>query len=209
MKELIRSIIDRYDAHTKANIREHTALRLLGRSDSAFIKAVMRKAERLGVPCHIAGYYLPGIPTVIDVETAAIPENLRHLDDVDNVMHNGASSVSKAILEVLEAHIVDGKHVAIVGRGHAVKKLPEKLLERDATVTVCHSATVDVYKATQAADILVVATPPDAMFDACVCNKELIIDVGNTLDKSKLSCKVCDGRDIGPLTTSILLYMCT
>ena len=53
---------------------------------------------------------------------------------------------------------IKGKHVVIVGRSNIVgKPMGQLLLQRDATVTYCHSQTVDLPSYTNQADILIVA----------------------------------------------------
>jgi methylenetetrahydrofolate dehydrogenase (NADP+) / methenyltetrahydrofolate cyclohydrolase len=51
-----------------------------------------------------------------------------------------------------------GRHAVVVGRSDRVgKPLAHLLLQRNATVTVCHSRTTDLAQHTRAADVLVVA----------------------------------------------------
>jgi methylenetetrahydrofolate dehydrogenase (NADP+)/methenyltetrahydrofolate cyclohydrolase len=83
-----------------------------------------------------------------------------------------------------------GKHAVIVGRSSIVgKPLALLLLQRDATVTICHSRTADLAAVTRQADILVAAagrpklvTAPMVKPGACV------IDVGiNRLPDGRLA----------------------
>ena len=53
---------------------------------------------------------------------------------------------------------IGGAHACVVGRSHIVgRPLAQLLLQRDATVTICHSRTRDLPAITRQADILVVA----------------------------------------------------
>ncbi|MBV9210912.1 MAG: bifunctional 5,10-methylenetetrahydrofolate dehydrogenase/5,10-methenyltetrahydrofolate cyclohydrolase [Acidobacteria bacterium] len=64
------------------------------------------------------------------------------------------------IVELLERnHIeISGARACIVGRSHIVgRPLAQLLLQRDATVTICHSRTRDLPSVTREADILVAA----------------------------------------------------
>jgi methylenetetrahydrofolate dehydrogenase (NADP+)/methenyltetrahydrofolate cyclohydrolase len=64
------------------------------------------------------------------------------------------------IIELLERSSVpiSGAHACIVGRSHIVgRPLAQLLLQRDATVTICHSRTRDLSQITSCADILVAA----------------------------------------------------
>jgi methylenetetrahydrofolate dehydrogenase (NADP+)/methenyltetrahydrofolate cyclohydrolase len=64
------------------------------------------------------------------------------------------------IIELLERNSITmgGAHACIVGRSHIVgRPLAQLLLQRDATVTVCHSRTRDLPIITRQADILIAA----------------------------------------------------
>ena len=66
----------------------------------------------------------------------------------------------QAVMRILEDNEIDvaGKHVVIVGRSNLVgKPLATLMLNKDATVTVCHSKTVNLEEYTKLADVLIVA----------------------------------------------------
>lgn len=87
----------------------------------------------------------------------------------------------KGILSLLEKYEIDvsGKNVVIVGRGGVGKPLALALLNRDATVTVCHSKTKDLAEITRGADILISATgKPDLIKADMVKDGFIGIDVG-------------------------------
>lgn len=75
-----------------------------------------------------------------------------------------------------------GKRAVIVGRSNIVGKPMAALLMqkgRDATVTVCHSRTVDIAQETRRADILVAAIgKPHAITADMVKSGAVVIDVG-------------------------------
>ncbi|MEW5724903.1 MAG: bifunctional 5,10-methylenetetrahydrofolate dehydrogenase/5,10-methenyltetrahydrofolate cyclohydrolase [Thermodesulfobacteriota bacterium] len=65
-----------------------------------------------------------------------------------------------ACIELMERAGVQlrGKRVALVGRGDTVgRPLASLLIKRDATITICHTKTVDIPSITKAAEIVVVA----------------------------------------------------
>jgi methylenetetrahydrofolate dehydrogenase (NADP+)/methenyltetrahydrofolate cyclohydrolase len=69
-------------------------------------------------------------------------------------------ATAAGVMELLDAYEVDleGAHAVVVGRSDRVgKPLAHLLLQRNATVTVCHSRTRDLAAHTRAADVLVVA----------------------------------------------------
>ncbi len=73
-----------------------------------------------------------------------------------------------------------GAHAVIVGRSTIVgKPLALLLLQRDATVTICHSKTRDLESVTRGADILVAAVgKPKLVTAAMVKRGACVIDVG-------------------------------
>jgi methylenetetrahydrofolate dehydrogenase (NADP+)/methenyltetrahydrofolate cyclohydrolase len=84
---------------------------------------------------------------------------------------------------------VAGKHVVIVGRSNIVgKPLAVMLLNRDATVTVCHSKTKDLATITKQADILVAAIgKPKFITGDMVKPGTVVIDVGTSRVDGKLT----------------------
>jgi methylenetetrahydrofolate dehydrogenase (NADP+)/methenyltetrahydrofolate cyclohydrolase len=71
-----------------------------------------------------------------------------------------APATAAAVLALLDYHEVEllGRHAVVVGRSVVVgKPAAHLLLDRHATVTICHSRTTDLPAMTRQADILVVA----------------------------------------------------
>ena len=89
---------------------------------------------------------------------------------------------------------ITGKNVVIVGRSNIVGKPTAALmLERNATVTVCHSHTKDLYKYTSTADILISAVgKPKFITWGLVKKDAVVIDVGINRDENG---KVCGDVD--------------
>ncbi|MFA4030189.1 MAG: hypothetical protein GDYSWBUE_001781 [Candidatus Fervidibacterota bacterium] len=86
------------------------------------------------------------------------------------------------IVEILDRSgiEIEGKRAVVIGRSNIVgKPLSILLLQRNATVTVCHSRTVDLPNITRQADILVAAVGR-ARFVTAEMVKEgaVVIDVG-------------------------------
>ncbi len=79
---------------------------------------------------------------------------------------------------------ISGKHVCIVGRSNIVGKPLMNLLLRkgsrgDATVTVCHSRSIDLARYTREADILIAAVGRAQMITADMVKEgAVVIDVG-------------------------------
>ena len=93
----------------------------------------------------------------------------------------------KGILLLLNKYGIelDGKHVVIVGRSNIVgKPLAVMMLNRNATVTVCHSHTKNLSEITKAADILVSAVGEKLIEDNMVKINGVVVDVGIFKDET-------------------------
>ncbi|MFA6989645.1 MAG: bifunctional 5,10-methylenetetrahydrofolate dehydrogenase/5,10-methenyltetrahydrofolate cyclohydrolase [Candidatus Gastranaerophilaceae bacterium] len=95
------------------------------------------------------------------------------------------------IITLLEAYNikVEGKHVVIVGRSNLVgKPLASLMLQKNATVTICHSKTQNIQNITSTADILVSAIGQPGLIKAdWIKEGAVVIDVGiNRNDEGKL-----------------------
>ena len=106
---------------------------------------------------------------------------------------------------MLEAYNIpiEGKHAVVIGRSNIVgKPLSQCLLNKHATVTVCHSKTHNLYESTLFADILVVAAPVKPAQVSSLAGK-IVIDVSGTFKGFVPKDRYVG--NIGKLTTSILL----
>ena len=95
-------------------------------------------------------------------------------------------------MELIRSTGIDlrGKHAVVIGRSNTVgKPMAMLLLQANATVTVCHSATPDLAAHTRMADLVVVAVGRrNTLTAAMVKPGALIIDVGmNRKEDGKLS----------------------
>jgi methylenetetrahydrofolate dehydrogenase (NADP+)/methenyltetrahydrofolate cyclohydrolase len=93
---------------------------------------------------------------------------------------------------------VAGAHAVIVGRSNIVgKPLALLLLQKDATVTICHSKSRDLESLTRTADILVAAVGRPKLIGARMVKPgACVIDVGvNRLGDGSL----CGDVDFGPV----------
>lgn len=80
---------------------------------------------------------------------------------------------------------VKGKHAVVVGRSNIVgKPIARMLLQEDATVTICHSKTVNLKMYTKTADILIVAVGKEKLIKAdMIKDNVIVIDVGINFTK--------------------------
>src|SRR5690606_25099464 len=96
------------------------------------------------------------------------------------------------IIKLLEAIDCDleGKHAVVVGRSNIVgKPMGQLLLNRNATVTYCHSRTKNLKDLTKMADVLIVAVGKAHFIDASYVKEgTVVIDVGvNRLEDGSLT----------------------
>ena len=86
------------------------------------------------------------------------------------------------IIELLDSNSIDvhGTYACVVGRSQIVgRPMAQLLLQRDATVTICHSRTRDLAAVTRQADLLVVAIGRAGMIGrAHIKPGAVVIDVG-------------------------------
>lgn len=108
--------------------------------------------------------------------------NLRHVYENNEII---LPATTKGIFTLLSNYNIslDGKHVVVVGRSSLVGK-PTALasINRNATVTVCHSHTKDLASITKSADILIVAIgQPNLIKEEYIKDNCVIVDVGITV----------------------------
>ncbi len=95
-----------------------------------------------------------------------------------------------AIMTIIKENNIEleGKEIVIVGKGKLVgRPMIYQLLNEGATVTVCHSKTVDLKKHTIGADIIISATgEKELITDDMVKDGVVIIDAGYTIEDGKV-----------------------
>lgn len=117
---------------------------------------------------------------------------------------------------------VKGKNAVVIGRSNIVgKPMAMLLLNADATVTVCHSKTIDLKNICAGADILVAAVGKAKFVTAdMVKDGAVVIDVGMNRDENGKLCGDVDFENVkekcsfitpvpggvGPMTITMLLY---
>jgi methylenetetrahydrofolate dehydrogenase (NADP+)/methenyltetrahydrofolate cyclohydrolase len=131
------------------------------------------------------------------------------------------------VMEMLKSEniAIEGKHAVVIGRSNIVgKPMALLLLQAGATVTICHSRTVDLPAITRQADILVAAVgKPNFVTAGMVKPGACVIDVGiNRLPAGDKAGKLAGDVDfaavrevagwitpvpggVGPMTIAMLL----
>ena len=78
---------------------------------------------------------------------------------------------------------IEGKHVVVIGRSNIVgKPMAQMLLQRNATVTVCHSHTENLEEIIKTADIIISAVGKKVVRCKMVKYKSVFVDVGISRD---------------------------
>lgn len=93
----------------------------------------------------------------------------------------------KGILLLLEEYgiEIEGKHAVIIGRSGIVgRPLSQMLLNKNATVTICHSHTKNLAQITKTADILISAVGKSIVTGNMIKQNCVVIDVGIFKDAS-------------------------
>jgi methylenetetrahydrofolate dehydrogenase (NADP+) / methenyltetrahydrofolate cyclohydrolase len=166
-----------------------------------------------------------------------VADNVTSTKDIDGISPRSAGnlflglpsflpSTAAAVIEILErtSTPLAGKRVVILGRSNVVgKPLSMMLLQKNATVTICHSRTTRLMDFTQQADVLVSAAGQANLITAAMVRPgAVVIDVGiNALpgggivgDVDFASVREVAGAltptpgGVGPLTNVMLLKQC-
>lgn len=137
-------------------------------------------------PCFDEGRIINAISPVKDVDGLTYP-------NVGNLVLENECLVSctpMGVMELLDMYNVSlkGKNVCIVGRSNLVgKPLIQLLLARDATVSICHSKSLDIKSYTKMADVLIVAAGhPNLITKDMVKEGAIVIDVGINKENDSL-----------------------
>jgi methylenetetrahydrofolate dehydrogenase (NADP+)/methenyltetrahydrofolate cyclohydrolase len=104
-----------------------------------------------------------------------------------------APCTAQACIEILDYYKIDctGKRAVVIGRSLVVgKPVAIMLMGKHATVTVCHTRTIDMPAIARSADILVVAAgKPECLTKEYFSPDQIVIDVGINWDEEKA--KLC------------------
>jgi methylenetetrahydrofolate dehydrogenase (NADP+) / methenyltetrahydrofolate cyclohydrolase len=148
-----------------------------------------------------------------------------HLENIGRLVTGNAifkPCTPEGIIQLLDYYKVniEGKNAVVLGRSNIVgKPVSLLLLERNATVTICHSRTQNLSSITQSADILIAAIgKPNFVTEDMVKNDSIVIDVGiNRVDdkligdvdfqsvSKKVSLITPVPGGVGPMTIAILM----
>ncbi|MFA5792317.1 MAG: bifunctional 5,10-methylenetetrahydrofolate dehydrogenase/5,10-methenyltetrahydrofolate cyclohydrolase [Candidatus Gracilibacteria bacterium] len=196
---------------------------------------LLKKVIELNNDKSVNGFIIQ-VPLPAQIDTPKIMKAIDPYKDVDgfHAYNIGKMVISKefedlapctpmGIIKILEYYKVDvtGMDVTVIGRSNSVgKPIANMLMNRDATVSVCHSRTKNLSKFTSEADLVIVAVGrPKFLTADMVKEGVIVVDVGinRTLDgklvgdtdfdeiskKASMITPVPGG--VGPMTVACLL----
>lgn len=144
---------------------------------------------------------------------AIIPEkdvDAFHVQNVGKIMigdYDFLPCTPAGIMEMLKYSNIDpkGKHCVVIGRSNIVgKPMAMLMLHADATVTICHSRTVNLKEICKEADILVASVGrPKFVTADMVKPGAVVIDVGINRDENGKLCGDVDYENVEQLCSAI------
>ncbi|WP_116246751.1 bifunctional 5,10-methylenetetrahydrofolate dehydrogenase/5,10-methenyltetrahydrofolate cyclohydrolase [Nocardiopsis sp. FIRDI 009] len=196
-----------------------------------YVRSIAKATAAVGIDCDIADLGPSASRAMVrDTLRALSRDPEAHGVILQTPLPDGMSSAelaaeidpAKAVVRLLDHHGTElaGRDVAVVGRSVVVgTPTALLLLERHATVTVCHSRTASLEDHTSAADIVIVAAGVPGLIGANHLRPgAVVIDVGtNATDVGLVGDVDADAADgvagaltpvpggVGPVTTALLL----
>lgn len=193
---------------------------------------VINEIKRLNNDISVNGI-LVQLPLPDGFDEGKIINEINPIKDVDGLTYQNVGNLvlendclvpctPLGVMELLKAYKVDlaTKNVCLVGRSNLVgKPLMQLLLKEDATLSVCHSKSLDIKNYTTKADVLIVAAGhPNLITKDMVKEGAVVIDVGINKE-GNLLCGDVDFEEVskkaslitpvpggvGPMTVSCLL----
>ncbi|ABS34087.1 bifunctional 5,10-methylenetetrahydrofolate dehydrogenase/5,10-methenyltetrahydrofolate cyclohydrolase [Clostridium botulinum] len=149
------------------------------------------------------------------------PLNLERIFEGD--LNGFMPCTPEAVIEILKYYDIDlkGKNIVIINRSMVVgKPLSMMVLSHNATVTICHSRTIDLPSITKKADIVVTAIGKAKLIKEEYFNEDsIVMDVSINIDENGKLCGDVDfenvkekvgaitpvPKGVGSVTTTLLL----
>lgn len=159
---------------------------------------LLEKIKELNDDKHITAI-LVQLPLPVHIDKFKIIDAIAPEKDVDGLTpYNSGKLFSgekpyvypctpKGILLLLDEYgiEIEGRHAVVIGRSNLVgKPVAQMLLDRNATVTMCHSKTKNLSDITKTADILISAVGKKVVGENMLKNNCVVIDVGIFRDEN-------------------------
>lgn len=214
--ERVGIVSSRYDIDKKTNVEELDAL-----------------LNRLNADREVHGV-LVQIPVPAPFKYETVLEQLNPLKDADGLTYDNLGLLwagrprvkpctPSGVMQILKHYNISvaGKRAVVIGRSNIVgKPMAQLLMDANATVTICHSATQNLESHTREADVVVVAAGRPRFIGKSAFKKgAVVVDVGIHRDANNKICgdvrfEELDGHvsaatpvpgGVGPMTITMLL----
>ena len=178
---------------------------------------LLNEVEKINANTEIDGLIVQ-LPLPKHINEKKITETISWKKDVDGfhpynvgLMFKGLPCFLPAtpfgVIKLLEHYNIDttGKNCVVIGRSDIVgKPMSALMLNKNCTVTICHSKTVDMSSFTQKADIIIAAVGiPNYLKAEMIKEGAIVIDVGITRvnDESEKGYKLIGDVDFDSVAT--------
>ena len=182
-------------------------LGLYGPEDSAYLRLVECRAEEAGIKTAWVAGPTPGCAAYLaDTEAGWPLWDLTDEEDVDKIQHPGLSCCAAGALKY--ASCVGDGSFCIIGRGHAVQGLAERLEEMGVSVEQCSSADLSIpYRAVRANVIVnsAKAVAPEVL--KAVPKDAVVLDISGSMAdlRGRRDCGYVSRGWIGGWNVTVLL----
>ena len=179
--------------------------------------ALLERIQALNVDPRIHGI-LVQMPLPKHINPHKVIETIATHKDVDGYSTLSAGELMTGLsgfrpctpygcMKLIESTGIDlrGKHAVVIGRSNTVgKPMALLLLQANATVTICHSATTDIGFHTRQADVVVAAVGrPNTLTADMVKPGAVVIDVGINRKADGKLCGDVDFENVSPIASNI------
>ncbi len=186
--------------------------------DTGFDQNLLAEIEKMNKNDNIHGVLLFR-PLPKHLDQAVIENALDPAKDVDCMTDGSMTGVftgkevgfppctPQACMEILDHYGIDctGKRAVVIGRSLVVgKPAAMMLIKKNATVTVCHTRTVDMPSVVKEADIVIVAAGRAGVVDDTYLRPgQIVIDVGINVNAEGKLCGDVDFEKAEPIVEAI------
>ena len=118
-----------------------------------------------------------------------------------------APCTAQACIELLDHYGVEltGKRAAVIGRSLVIGKPVSMMLQqRNATVTMCHTRTVDIPSVCRGSEVIIAAAGKAGVVDAAFAAPgQVVVDVGINVDENGKLCGDVKFDEVEPVVAAI------
>ena len=181
------------------------SLGIVGHNSMPYVKGLVRDCEEIGISARVYDYdedinFVDYVKLVYTAEKACdyiilqtplppsvVIEDLREyidpMKDIDNVSGRATHTPNTplGIIKYLDAcgFNYEGANAVVLGRSETVgKPMAQMLLDKNCTVTICHSKTKHLHWHLDGADLIVCAVGKPGFLNCYSINDAVVIDVG-------------------------------